>query len=267
MGPGGERAAGAGVAALTVRWLLGWLLLAAPAFAQTSAPAYVQMGAGGFTPAQRAEIVAIVRDALKTDPSILRDAVTALQQDQQTKSSQASTQAILANKEVIFANPGDPVAGNPAARVTLVEFFDVRCPYCRKMRPDVEALLRQDTDVRVIMKDLPVLGPASVLGAKALLAAQAQGGYLKMQDALMREGVTVDEAAVQRAAQAAGLDWPKLKQAMDAPGIQMRIGANTALALKLGIEGTPAFVVGDQLVAGVMSLDELKAAVAALRSG
>jgi protein-disulfide isomerase len=235
------------------------VLIASPGRAQQS------VSAGSFTPAQRAEIVAILRDALKTDPTILRDAVLALQQDQQSKSAQASTQAIAANKDLIFSNPGDPVAGNPAGRVTLVEFFDVRCPYCRKMRPDLETLLRQNDDVRIIMKDLPVLGPASVLGAKALLAAQPQGGYLKMQQALMQEGVTVDEPAVQRAAIAAGLDWAKLKRAMDMPGVQLRIDENTALALKLGIQGTPALVVGDQLVAGVMNADELKAAVAALR--
>jgi protein-disulfide isomerase len=248
----------------TLRWLGGLMMamaIPAAALAQQSVPE------GSFTPAQRAEIVAVVRQALKTDPSILRDAVVALQQDQQARSAAASTQAIAANRGEIFNNPGDPIAGNPNGKITLVEFFDVRCPYCRASRPDVERLVAQDPDVRIVMKDLPVLGPASVLGAKALLAARAQGGYLKMQHALMQTGVTVDQAAIERAAEAAGLNWPALQLAMQSPGLQLRIDENLSLAMKLGIQGTPAFVVGDQLVPGAMSYDELRRAVSALRKG
>jgi protein-disulfide isomerase len=237
------------------------LMLPVAAPAQQSAPQ------GSFTPSQRAEIVAIIRQAMKSDPSILRDAVLALQQDQQAKTAAASTQAIVANKGEIFSNPGDPVAGNPNGKITLVEFFDVRCPYCRASRQDVERLLAQDPDIRIVMKDLPVLGPASVLGAKALLAARSQGGYLKMQHALMQTGVTVDPPTIERAAEAAGLNWPALQAAMQSPGLQVRIDENLSLAMKLGIQGTPAFVVGDQLVAGAMSFQEMQQAVAALRRG
>lgn len=247
------------MAALKVGIAAAALLLPLGAAAQQSTPQ------GSFTPAQRAEIVAVVREALKTDPSILRDAVLALQQDQQTKAAVASSQAIAANRGEIFDQPGDPVAGNPRGKITLVEFFDVRCPYCRASRPDVERLLAQDPDVRIVMKDLPVLGPASILAAKALLGAQAQGGYVKMQHALMQTGVTIDEPTIQNAAQAAGLNWAALQKAMQSPGLQLRIDENLSLAMKLGIQGTPAFVVGDQLIAGAMTLKELQQAVAALR--
>ncbi len=241
------------------------LRAAAALLALIPAAATAQQPATSFTPAQRDEIVAIVRDALKSDPSILRDAITALQQDQQGRAAAASSQAIAANHAALFANPADPVAGNPTGRVTLVEFFDIRCPYCLAMRPDLDALLRAEPDVKLILKDLPVLGPASLLGAKALLAAQAQGGYLKLQDALMVKGATIDEPAIRHAAQQAGLDWSALRQAMDSPAIQARIDANLALAKTLGVDGTPAFVIGDQLVSGAMSPAELTSAVASLR--
>jgi protein-disulfide isomerase len=247
------------MAALKAGLAAAAFLLPLGAAAQQSTPQ------GSFTAAQRAEIVAVVRQALKTDPSILREAVLALQQDQQNKAAVASSQAIAANHGEIFNQPGDPIAGNPHAKITLVEFFDVRCPYCRATRPDIDRLLAQDTDVRIVMKDLPVLGPASILGAKALLGAQAQGGYLKMQHALMQNGVTIDEPTIQRAAQAAGLNWAALQHAMQSPGLQVRIDENLSLAMKLGIQGTPAFIIGDQLVAGAMSFDELQQAVAALR--
>jgi protein-disulfide isomerase len=217
-----------------------------------------------FTPAQRDQIIAIVREALRTDPSILRDAVLALQKSEQSKSDAASSTAIQANHAVIFDQKADPVAGNPRGAVTLVEFFDVRCPYCRQMQPSLAAFLARHHEVRLVLKDLPVLGPPSVLGAKALIAAQAQGGYLKMQDALMGNGVVVNDLTIHRAATAAGLDWAALQSAMASRPTQLRIDANLQLGTLLGIQGTPAFIFGDQLVSGALSMDELGQAVAML---
>ena len=133
-----------------------------------------------FTPAQRAEIVQILRDALKRDPSILRDAIAALQADEGDQ--QRAKIAALGNKLI---SPADPVAGNPQGDVTIVEFFDTRCPYCRKLEPAMAELLARDHGVRLVYKDLPILGPASLLGSKALLAAQMQGGYEKLRSAIM----------------------------------------------------------------------------------
>src|SRR5580698_10523385 len=140
-----------------------------------------------FTAAQRAEIVNILRDALKQDPSILRDAVTALQTDDGERDKMAARAAVAAAHDVLIT-PNDPVAGNPRGSVTIVEFFDVRCPYCRKLEPEMAAFLASDHDVRLVYKDLPILGPASVLGTKALLAARKQDAYEKLREVLMQIG-------------------------------------------------------------------------------
>jgi protein-disulfide isomerase len=228
------------------------LLLPVGARAQSAAPV--------FTPAQRAEIVRIVREALKADPSILRDAVEALRADEGQRQETATRSAIgLASKELLH-DQRDAVAGNPAGTVTLVEFYDIRCPYCRHMLPIVEQLLRQDPQVRLVLKDMPVLGPPSRLGARALLAAARQGAYLKLQARLMRGGAPTEDS-LHADADALGLDWARLQRDMADPAIQQKIEMNLALARRLGIEGTPAFVVGNRLIAGEADIAELQTAI------
>ncbi len=232
------------------------VLLATPLLAQ----------AAGFTPQQRAEIVEILRDALKRDPSILREAITTLQEDDQHQSEAAARAAIAAAGPALTRTPGDPVAGNPDGHVTLVEFYDVRCPYCRRMLPTLAALLAEDHDIRLVYKDLPVLGPGSVIGARALLAAQKQGGYQKLHDALMAGSPDVTEDSVKTAAQRLGLDWDRLHADMSAPDVLARINANLGLAQKLQIQGTPAYIVGQQIMPGAVELADLQAAVRAART-
>jgi protein-disulfide isomerase len=222
--------------------------------------------AQGFTPAQRDEIVAIVRNALKTDPSILRDAVAALTADDAQKQEAAAHAAINAAGTELTAKSSDPVAGNPSGDVTIVEFFDVRCPYCKRLEPTMDKLLKQDHGVRLVYKDLPILGPASVLGTKALLAAQLQdskvpGAYIKLREALMLGGADVNKETIHAAAQRLGLDWDRLQHDMDSAEIQARIDANLRLAHELGIEGTPAMVIGTDLVPGAVDFAELDDAV------
>jgi protein-disulfide isomerase len=222
--------------------------------------------AAEFTPAQRAEIVAIVRDALKQDPSILRDAVVALQADDGEK-SQAATRAAIAISRNELVTPADPVAGDKQGDVTIVEFFDTRCPYCRKMEPVMTTFLAQDRKVRLVYKDLPILGPASVLGTKALLAAQKQDAYGRMRDAVMKLPPDTTIAQIEGAARSLGLDWPRMAHDMDDPAVQARIDANLKLAHDLGIQGTPALVIGNDLVPGALELPELQKVVAEARKG
>lgn len=221
--------------------------------------------ADGFTAAQRAEIVNIVRDALKRDPSILRDAVVALQSDDGEREKTASRAAVLSARDVLV-NPNDPVAGNPRGNVTIVEFFDVRCPYCRKLEPEMAAFLASDHDVRLVYKDLPILGPASVLGTKALLAARKQDAYEKMRDAVMRMPSDITRAALETEAKKLGLDTARLMRDMDDPSIQQQIDTNLRLAQRLSIQGTPAMIVGDDLLPGAVDTAELKRAVAQARA-
>ncbi len=163
--------------------------------------------------------------------------------------------------------PGDPVAGNPQGDVTVVEFYDLRCPYCRKMLPAMEALVARDSRLRLVFKDIPILGEASVLGARAVLAAQRQGGYLRLQSAVMSGSGQISETSLREAAIASGLDWERLRRDMEAPDLLARINANLRLAQSLGIDGTPTFVVGGKLLPGAVPLDELQQAVAAARAG
>jgi protein-disulfide isomerase len=220
--------------------------------------------AAEFSSAQRAEIVAIVREALKQDPSILRDAVVALQTDDSEKSQVAARSAIAGSKDALVT-AADPVAGNPQGDVTIVEFFDTRCPYCRRMEPVMTQFLAQDRKVRLVYKDLPILGPASVLGTKALLAAQNQGAYEKMRDAVMKLPPDTTLPQLEATAHSLGLDWPRLARDMESPSVQAQIDANLKLARNLGIQGTPALVIGNDLIPGAVDLPDLSKAVTAAR--
>ena len=234
------------------------LLTPAPPFALTAM-------AAEFTPAQRAEIVSILRDALRTDPAILRDAVAALQNDDGERERSAARAALAAARGVLVT-PNDPVAGNPAGTVTIVEFFDVRCPYCHKLEPEMAAFLAQDRDVRLVYKDLPILGAASVLGSKALLAAHKQNAYGKMRDAVMRNPSDISRASLEATAKRLGLDTQRLLADMDSAPIQAQIDANLRLAHQLSIQGTPAMVIGDDVLPGAVGAAELARVVGQARA-
>ena len=231
------------------------------------APAARAAGApDAFTPAQRAEIVAILRQALVADPTILRDAVAALQDSEAAHQKAAAQSAITrAGPALTDAAPG-AVAGNPHGDVTVVEFYDLRCPYCRHMVPEIAALLHQDANIRLIYQDIPILGPGSVLGARAVLAAARQDGYARLQSAIMQGSAQITEASLHEAAQQTGLDWERLQRDMQDPAIAARIRSNLDLAHQLDIEGTPAFVIGTQMIPGAVELTELQQAVAAARA-
>jgi protein-disulfide isomerase len=220
--------------------------------------------ADSFAPAQRQEIVGVLRDALRDDPSILRDALAALQADDARRQDQA-TSDVLSLLAPRLADPADPVAGNPLGDVTVVEFFDTRCPYCRRMLPVMADLLQSDKKVKLVLKDLPILGNASQLESRALLAAQRQGGYFKLHDAIMTAGAPPSRDSLRADAERVGLDGGRLLRDMDDPAIKERLANNLELAKQIGIDGTPAFVVGTRLIAGAAELPDLQSAVAAAR--
>lgn len=219
-----------------------------------------------FSPAQRDAVTAILRDALRRDPSILRDALAALEESEAAEREAAQRRALAAEADALFRDPADPFKGNPRGDVTLVEFFDVRCGYCRAFHPTVAELLRRDRGVRVVLKDIPILGPNSVLAARALLAAQRQNRYEALYDALLRLRTDTPEPVIQAEARRVGLDWERLRRDMDDPAVARRIEANLALARRLGITGTPTTVVGDAIVVGAVGIAELERLVRAARS-
>jgi len=231
-----------------VLWLSTVLLVLAGALPPVAA------AAGGFTPAQRAEIVQIVRQALKQDPSILHDALAAMQAD--------ATRAAIDAVRDRLVTPADAFVGNPKADVSIVEFFDTRCPYCRAMEPTMENFVATRHDVRLVYKDLPVLGPASVLGSKALLAAQRQGAYAEMRTAVMQLPPNTTLEMIHAAADKLGLDWARLSRDMNSADVKLRIANNLNLARELGIDGTPAMVIGDTMIQGAVDSAHLQRAVA-----
>jgi protein-disulfide isomerase len=229
--------------------------------------AFLQTGgviAAGFTGEQRNEIVQIVREALKTDPSILRDAVEALQSNESERQAVAARETIKANHDSLYGQ-SDPAGGGAKPDVTIVEFLDPRCPYCRQLAPAMASLLRHDPGIRVIYKDMPILGPPSVLASRALLAADQQGRYEPLLAAVMTGSPDITEDTLRAQAERLGLDWPRLQRDMADPAIEARLDDNRRLAKVLGIEGTPAFVVGDRLVVG-SDLTEVQGAIAAIRA-
>ena len=217
-----------------------------------------------LSPAQRQQLVKVLREALVQDPSILRDALAALQADDVHKQERV-TRDVIAMIGPRLVDPADPVSGNPLGDVTIVEFFDTRCPYCRRMGPVLADLLRSDPKVRLVMKDLPVLGPTSQLESRFLLAAQKQGGYFKLHDAVMQLGGASSRDSLRELADHLGLDGGRLARDVDDPAIKARLQTTNDTARQLGIEGTPAYVIGNRLIAGAADLAELQRAVAEAR--
>lgn len=218
-----------------------------------------------FTPAQRQEIVSIVRDALKSDPSILRAAIGALQEDDAAKQAAEQKTAIVANRQALYADPADAVAGNPNGDVTLVEFYDPRCPYCRRVLPEIDELLQKDKNLRLVYKDIPVLGPPSELESRAIVAAQAQGGYLKMQTALMKNPAQPSVQMIKDTARSLGLDGDRLARDMMGDAVTKRLQSNLDLAKSMKVDGTPVFVVGESFIQGAVPVAAIADAVAQAR--
>ena len=244
-----------------MRWMMA-ALLALGVATGAAAPGMAQ----GLNADQRAEVLQLLRQALREDPTILRDALAGLDEAERRDRTEAQRAAIVQQAAALFGDPADPVKGNPRGDVTIVEFFDARCGFCKQMHPTMEALLARDRNVRVVLKDLPVLGPASVLASRALLASQRQGRYGAFYDALLTLRGEPTEAVLRQQAERVGLDWARLRRDMEDPAIQRRIEINLRLAQTLGIDGTPAMVIGRTLVPGAVDLPTLERLVAEARA-
>ena len=212
------------------------------------------------------QIEKIVREYLLREPEIIYQALEELQRRQAEAEAARQQAAIAENRSELLKDPASPVGGNPDGDVTLVEFFDYRCAYCRRVVSSMRALLDEDRDLRVVFKELPVLGPDSERAARAALASRRQGGYVPFHFALMAaEDLSLQ--GIRAAAEAVGLDPDRLEADMSAPEVNAAIQANYALANELGIEGTPAFVIGTQLIPGAVDRARLEQLIREARSG
>lgn len=242
------------------------LLLAAPASAAepTKAPADA---AQALNEGQSKAVEALVRQYILDHPEVIIESMQNYQIRQQLAEQEAATAALAANRDEIKNDASAPVAGNPKGDVTVVEFFDYRCAYCKRVLPSVRELLESDRNVRYVFKELPILGPDSVTASRAALAAWkvAPEKYFAFHMALMEARGDLGEEQVLQIAEKVGLDRKKVKEGMSAPEVEKTIQRNMELAQKLRIQGTPAFVVGDALVPGAVDLDHLKELVASAR--
>ncbi len=251
---------------MTVRRLL--LALVAVAALVLPAQSFAQAPAQDvLTRAQRDAVKKLLIETLRENPEIVLEALEALESRQKDEQQARARAVVREKRKELLDDPDAPVVGNVAGTVAIVEFFDYRCPYCKQMHEPMRALLAGEKDVRLVRKDLPILGPASVVASRAALASRAQGKYPAFHDLMMSFRGQLDEAGIFRLAAQAGLDAERLRRDMESPAIAALIQRNVALAQALAISGTPAFVIGDSLVPGAVDADTLKKLVAEARAG
>jgi len=218
-----------------------------------------------LAPEQRQAIENLIHDYLLQHPDVLIDALRAAEQKLKSDVDEKAKRALAARRKEIFDDPTTPVRGNPKGDVTLVEFFDYRCPYCKQVQPRLEQLLAGDHELRIAYKEFPILGAVSVTAARAALAAQQQGKYEPFHNAMMAASGQITDDTVYEVAKTVGLDLDRLKRDMATPEIDAALKANHALAEALDINGTPGFVIGDQIVPGAIELSSLKELAAEAR--
>ncbi|WP_374382485.1 DsbA family protein [Dongia sp.] len=230
-------------------------------------PKHVYDGDANFSEAQVNDIGKISRNYLLENPEVIRDAIQALQAKEEAAKAGMQSEAVKQHKDALYADAGDPVAGNPQGDVTLIEFFDYKCPYCKQVTPALEALLKEDANLKIVFKEFPILSDGSVLAARAALAAMKQDKYLPLHQALMAYRGALDLGTITSVATSAGLDAQKLLEDMKSEEIDKQLKATHELALALSIRSTPTFIVGDKVMPGAMSIDDLKGLIADARKG
>lgn len=202
-----------------------------------------------------------IRDYLMNNPQVIVEAVEMYSRQEQAAAAERSSDAVRANSDWLYNNEAHPAAGPADAGVTVVEFFDYNCGYCKRALSDVMTVLGEDDDVRVVFIELPILGDSSTEAAKWALAAEKQDMYLEYHVALMEHQGRLNDAQLANIAEKVGLDVAKLRQDKDADSILEQLQENINKARELGITGTPAFIIGDELARGYVGLDGLRAGI------
>lgn len=212
-----------------------------------------------------ARVKELVYEAIRENPQIIMEAVEILQRQDAEAQAQAQATVLRDQRQLLEQDPNAPVLGNPDGDVTVIEFFDYNCPYCRRAMPEVRALLEADPNVRLVYREWPILGDGSVFATKAALASRLQGKYEAFHWALMGMNGRAEEASVLRIAQEVGLDIERLQSDMERPEIAEHIATSMRLTQSLGFSGTPSFVIGENLVPGFVESDKLTELVAQVR--
>nr|WP_171182121.1 DsbA family protein [Ruegeria sp. HKCCD8929] len=205
-----------------------------------------------------AEVKRLALEAILENPEIIMQAVEILQQREDQAKAEAAGDVLSNQRELLEQDPNAPVIGNPDGDVTVVEFFDYNCPYCKRAASVVKGVIGEDTQLRVVYREWPILGEGSVFAARAALAARNQGRYEEFHWALMDLKGRAGEASVMKVVLDLGLDEDRLRDDMHAPEVDAHIQVSMDLANQLGFSGTPSFVIGDALAPGLVPIDEMK---------
>jgi protein-disulfide isomerase len=221
---------------------------AAPEPAAAPQPEPAKMAA--FTPDQKQQIEKIIKDYLITNPEIFIEVQTALEEKMEKEQAEKLKVAIAENAAEIYREPDAAVAGNPDGDITVVEFFDYNCGYCKRGLGDIVKLVESDPNVRVVFKELPILSKGSEEAARVALAAKKQGKYWEVHRALLQARGHMNEAAALRLAEKEGVDMEQLKADMASPEVAAEVAKSEELAKKMGVNGTPHFLVGDRAIPG-----------------
>jgi protein-disulfide isomerase len=233
---------------------LAALTFAAPAAAQS------------FNDSQKKELEEIIRNYLLEHPEMLREMAEKLDARDKQAEEDLRDKALVTYKDEVFKSPRDPVVGNAKGDVTVVEFMDYNCGWCKKAMSEMQTLVTQDKNVRVVMKEFPIFGEHSEYAARAALAAAKQNKYWELHQAMFSHEGQVTTDVVNQLAEAQGLDMAKLKADIASKEVGEQIATNMQLGKSLAINGTPAFVIDAKVYGGYLTMDNLNAAIAEVRA-
>jgi protein-disulfide isomerase len=241
--------------------LLALALIAAP----------VSASAQSFTDTQRGDIEAIIKSYLVAHPEVLEEAMNELQKRQTAAESAKHEASIARNAEAIFNSPRGVTLGNKDGDVAFVEFFDYNCGYCKRAMADMLDLMKNDSRLKVVLKEFPVLSEGSVEAAKVAVAVRMQDPtgkkYLDFHQKLLGGRGVADKARAMAAAKDAGLDTARIEKDLTSPEVKATIEENMKLAEEMGLNGTPSYVIGKQIVVGAVGLESLKEKIGIARCG
>jgi protein-disulfide isomerase len=251
---------------MTMNPFRGLAAMAAVALLVTAAaPAQAQ-----FSDAQRGEIERIIKDYLLRNPEVLQEAIAELEKKQTAADAAKSKAAVKANATLLFSSPRQVTIGNLQGDVTMVEFFDYNCGYCKRALADMMELMKADPKLRVVLKEFPVLGPGSVEAAQVATAVRMQDRtgkkYLEFHQKLLNGRGQADRARATAVAKEIGLDMARLEKDMASEEVRASLAESMDLADKLGLNGTPSYVIGPDVVIGAVGLAALKDKIEAARA-
>jgi len=225
--------------------------------------------ADSFSADQREEIGKIIKDYLLTHPDVMQDVMAELEKRQQAAEAEKHRAAVVENKATLFSSPHQVVLGNPQGNVTMVEFFDYNCGFCKRAMSDMLDLIKTDSNLKFVLKEFPVLGEGSVEAARVAVAARMQDAsgkkYIEFHQKLLGGRGGADKMRALAVAKEVGFDMPRLERDVGSDEVKKTIEENMKLAEALGVSGTPSYVVGEEVVIGAVGLDALREKISAER--